>query len=282
MTEPSDAHPTDDEVASAALDGETTPEERARVEAEPELADRVATFGRVRDHLAVGDPPAGVLDGAVDAALGAFDARHGRAEAAAGTGGVRHLDQGRARRFQQVGLGAAAAAIVVLALVGLTQLDTGGDDDTTTAVAADEEAGDDADDASAGASAEDAPEGDTFGSGETGDGADALPASPAGGVQSYADVDTLVAELARGYGADVHPTRSDTDDGGGREPPALEPTSRCDAPSAADVDPVDVVALVPAVVDDREVLAVVYDSEGARRVAIVDVASCGLDDDRAL
>jgi hypothetical protein len=64
----------DDELASAYLDDDATAEERARVEADPVLLERVETLRRVRDAVAgapVPAPSAAARESAIRAAIGA-------------------------------------------------------------------------------------------------------------------------------------------------------------------------------------------------------------------
>jgi len=64
-----------DELASAYLDGETTPEETARVEADPLLVERVEELRLISEAAAtpVTPPPEAARESAIAAALAAFD-----------------------------------------------------------------------------------------------------------------------------------------------------------------------------------------------------------------
>ena len=65
--------PTFDELASAHLDGATTPEEAARVAADPALQARVEELRRIRDAVAeVPSVDPARRDAAIAAALAAF------------------------------------------------------------------------------------------------------------------------------------------------------------------------------------------------------------------
>jgi hypothetical protein len=131
-------HPLD-ELASAHLDGLTTPAEAARVDADPDLAARVARLAATRD--AVRSPDAGSdparRDEAIAAALDAFDAAGEEGPASAGTAvspSVTSLTARPAharRALRLVGI-AAAVALLALAVPLLGRLDTGSDDDTAT------------------------------------------------------------------------------------------------------------------------------------------------------
>src|SRR5690349_14625396 len=108
MTDP--FHP-DDDLVSAVLDGEATPEERARVEADPALSARLAEFADVRDAVAEPVPPpsAATRERAIAAATAA-------ARPAAGApGNVRPLR--RKPRSADLPRFLAVAAAVLLVLV---------------------------------------------------------------------------------------------------------------------------------------------------------------------
>lgn len=237
-------------------------------------------------------PPPGVLDAARAAAMAAFDEQHA-SETAPGVP-VGDLAAARSRRwYQRMPLGAAAAVIAAIAIVGaLTQIDTGDDDDLATAVADDSAeldtagelgAGDDG--AGALESPEAALEADSSFSDDARveEGAASLDATA-----SYDDLDAFLAVLARRdptATASTPPQPSTTNaqpDGGsggdsddGDEPP-------CDAIAIAGVD--GVVAVEVAFVEDLgvSVAAVVYESASGARVTSVDLASCAVLDDRAL
>jgi hypothetical protein len=134
MTEPSDTASPDepdalDELASAYLDGEATPDEVARVDSDPELLARVAALRAVGE--AVGEPtvpPPGAADAAVARALATGDEVFGPASV---------VDLGRERRQREqrrTGLWvASAAAVIMLLAVGiplLNQLSSSSSTDT--------------------------------------------------------------------------------------------------------------------------------------------------------
>jgi hypothetical protein len=114
-------HPTDDdEIVSAVLDGEATPDEVARVAADPVLSARLEVLRRVADAVATPVVPldeaarTSLIDAAIAAATGPD---------AAETGGV--MDELAARRSRRGGGSAVpwlAAAAVLVALVGLGAL----------------------------------------------------------------------------------------------------------------------------------------------------------------
>ena len=123
MTDPFDPL---DELASAHLDGATTPDEDRRIAGDPGLRARVDALGAVRD--AVRDAAAPVDDErrehAIAAALAAFD------EVRPGPAGVTSLAEVAARRSRtrQLRLVGAAAAVVLLAVL-VPVLSRLGDDD---------------------------------------------------------------------------------------------------------------------------------------------------------
>lgn len=147
-----------DELLSAYIDGETTPEETARVEADPELRAAAATMralsgevGRVpaataevrSAHLAAAleafdlGPTVGLVDGAAEGAGADHDHGDGGPEV------VSFQERQAARRRRQLPgvpswLGAAAAAVIVVGGIGFALQQTGGSDDEAASVAATE------------------------------------------------------------------------------------------------------------------------------------------------
>jgi hypothetical protein len=97
-----------DEIVSAYVDGEATPAERARVESDPALLERVATFRQLHDAIASPPRP-------VDDERRRHLVAHALAEAPAPLAPVRSM---RTRRFSAVAPIAAAAAIIA-AVLGL-------------------------------------------------------------------------------------------------------------------------------------------------------------------
>jgi hypothetical protein len=159
MTEP---FRPDDDLVSAVLDGEATPEERARVEGDPVLSARMAEFTAVRDAVAA--PVAALPDARRERAIAAAKVairHHGEP-----TGTVRPL---RRRRPDVPRLLAVAAGILVVVLgVGLlanTSGDdsgedsaAGGDDATTSAERLEDSGGDAAEGGEGGATADEGPD----------------------------------------------------------------------------------------------------------------------------
>jgi hypothetical protein len=98
--------PPEDELVSAALDGEASDEERSRITADARLVDRSASFQRVSAAVAdIGAVDRAQRDAVIARALAAADD-----EASAPV-----VDLGRARR-RRIALIVAAAAIVVIAI----------------------------------------------------------------------------------------------------------------------------------------------------------------------
>jgi hypothetical protein len=133
MSDHDDPTPTDD-LASAHLDGETTPEEAARAAADPEVATRLEALRVVRDRLraAAVDEPVDPRrrDAAIAAALDAFDEAGAAAPQADRPDAPLPLAPRAARRaaagrWRTIGI-AAAIALVALAVPLLSRL--GSDD----------------------------------------------------------------------------------------------------------------------------------------------------------
>lgn len=141
MTDPPRDH-LDDEGLSAVLDGEAAPNEDAHAQACAECSARLAALREVATF--VGAPVAPATDAQREAAIAA-------ALAAAAPSNV--VPMRSRRRGVPVWLGAAAAAVVAVAAIGLIGRSTGDDDDSadvasggagddTTAEMAADEAGD--------------------------------------------------------------------------------------------------------------------------------------------
>jgi hypothetical protein len=152
--QPSGYRRPDDELVSAVLDGEATPEERARVEADPELSARLAEFAAVRD--AVGAPVAPPSDATRERAIAAAKVavrHHGEP-----SGNVRPLK--RRSRAADVPRFLAVAAAVLLVLVTFGVLanasgDDAGDDSGSDALSSADTSGEgSSDDDAAGGFAE--------------------------------------------------------------------------------------------------------------------------------
>jgi len=118
----SDAHY---ELASAYLDNEVTAAERAQVESTPEILALVGVLSRLTAaHASVPAAGHGARESAIAAALAEFDSRKGSSN-------VFSLSD---RRRWPVRVLSAAAAAVVLGVIGITVLNSGSsNDDATTA-----------------------------------------------------------------------------------------------------------------------------------------------------
>ena len=135
--------PDPDHLASAYLDGDLTADERALVEASPDLMTTVETMRSVRvalRHVPVEDHH---RSGAVQAALVEFDRRLGPTGSPVEQRTPVSLEQRRRQRFQTRVLAAAAAALLV-GVVGVNVLSgndastSTGDAESRTAAAADD------------------------------------------------------------------------------------------------------------------------------------------------
>lgn len=131
-----------DLLASLYLDGEATPEERSRVEADPALLATVERFRMIAVENADVHPPAGLAELQIAAALDVFDARRdelsGTGDPArlgrTGTAPVTALAERRARRSSlPTWLGAAAVSAIVIGGLGIVATrGTGGDDEVAS------------------------------------------------------------------------------------------------------------------------------------------------------
>jgi hypothetical protein len=120
-----------DELASAYLDGEVTPDERAQVDADPDLVARVGELRAVRSALAAppGQPDASTRERALAAARAEASAR---AAAGATMGTVASIERRRSRRALAV-IGAVAAAVIAIALVAVVATRPSSHDRTSSA-----------------------------------------------------------------------------------------------------------------------------------------------------
>jgi hypothetical protein len=135
-----------DELASAHLDGRTTPDQAAEIEADPELRARVAAMAAVRDALrapVVVDPAA--RERAIEAALAAAAPRSQGEATVADLSAVAARRRVPSRRLRILGI-AAVLALLALALPLLAQLgdDSSDQDMAATAPDAPERSSDDA------------------------------------------------------------------------------------------------------------------------------------------
>ncbi len=243
---------------------------------------------RLRQRLTAPAAPAGVLDGARAAAMAAFDEVH--ADSGEAAVAVRDIRSAPVRRspawYERIPLGAAAAVIAVVALVGIaTQVDFGSTD-ADTAASSDDSGGDFEDSGVALEADEDAAtNGGAGGTAGSRGGGESAPLAGDTAVSAYEDLDSLVDDFGARYGGAQEPTAppvaSTTD---GVSPDDGEAYARCDAVDAADVDPTSVVAIERALLgaDSVPTSVVVYESTAGLRVSVIDDESCVVRDDRAL
>lgn len=284
MTDRPDAH----ELASALHDGEAADHERARA-GDPDVVAAREVVTSIADRIAdVPPPPAGLLDDHVSTALEAFgqpaDDPHGELDAPAShpSDDRRVVQMALRRRWtERLPLGAVAAAVVAVALVGALGLAGLGDDDRAddTATAALDDAEVEADDGSVA---------------ETFD-AEAGGTSLTGGErEAYGTYDELADALAErvvgAEGADTtaSPAGGTTSDDAMSSPaPATEEAERsgasgCDPVAGAGLDGARV-RLVSAVrVADRLVTAIVHDAGDGLRLTVVDDEDCDVIEERPL
>lgn len=270
---PADPGPVDPDVelASAHLDGEAGADERARAQ-DAAVQAHLAAFrdvaGQVRD---VPPPAPGMLDDHVAAAMAAFDPQ----------GRVVPMASRRPEPWwQRIPLGAVAAALVAIALVGAIGLASrsGEDDSADTATGALESADEGAESGSAGGGTSE----------DFGAAADAMEEGPvlesdAGGVtRAYDSYEALADDLRQELAA-AAPSA-----GGGASASAAPEAERgeggdpCDAVDLLGLDPAAVVLVRNVLVTPSTVTAVVHDADDGRRLTVVDDASCTVAFDRVL
>jgi hypothetical protein len=116
-------------LASAALDDEVTPDERALIETSPELLAELETYRSLRTEMAAVEVPAAAREAAIAAALAEFDATQPKAAPRPDEGEVvtpiAPVVPLARRRRRQLGwlTGVAAAALIGVVAVGVTQRD---------------------------------------------------------------------------------------------------------------------------------------------------------------
>lgn len=280
MTDPhphADPGPVDPDVelASAHLDGEVGPDERARV-GEPAVRAQVAALSPVVDRVRDVPPAApGLLDEHVARALGDFDEDRT----------VVALGARRARPWERIPLAAVAAALVVVALIGAASVASRtGDDEADTATGALESVEDSAGETgTAGSGGAFGTDDDAGASGDTRleDEAGAGAAATRGAYDSF---DALAQDL-----------RAELDGAEGQAEAAPAPASEeataadgadsdddpCGAVGVLGLDPATVVLVRTVLVAPELVTVVVHDAPDGRRLAVVD-PSCAVVLDRLL
>lgn len=257
-----DSHDPLDELASAHLDGDTGPQEAARIAADPALADRVAVFGEIREQLRAGGPQVDDLqrEQAIAAALDAFDEAGAAARSADGAEpAVPLASRSRAlRTIRWVGV-AAAVALLALAVPLLDRLDSGSSDQAATGLDA---------------TSEDASGGTGTMRGFEDSAADALAVAPGdelmdlGSFSGTADLaDSVRSEIAdRSAAMQTTTAPAGESSGGGTEVPCEEEQKSLGG---------RVVYSALATLDEKAVLVVVRDDpEGGQTMLVLDRASC--------
>lgn len=283
------------ELASAYLDGEATDTEVARVESDTALLDQVRQLEALRSRLGAPPPPADLVEAHVGTALTAFDGLRDDVTDPPGESAspVADLAARRTRRwYERVPLGAVAAGVAVVALVGaISQIDLGDDDDmaadtTSAALESQDDSGDSDDDSGGGtdsATMEDSAESEAPMADAEGGGDDDEAARLA-----FPDVDVLAdhvdarADALAQTGDPSTTTSAEDGSGDAASDPLAEATNdRCGLEPIEDLDPDTVVLVVPAVLAGRDVTAIVVESED-RRLVVVDDVSCEIVEDRLL
>lgn len=281
MTDPhphADPGPVDPDVelASANLDGEVGPDERARLD-EPAVQAQVAALSplvdRVRD---VPLAPPGLLDEHVARALEDFDEDRT----------VVALGARRPRPWERIPLAAVAAALVVVALIGAAGLASRTGDDADTATAALDSADDSAGETGAAGSA------GAFGTGDSGGAvgdATREAEAGAGGAATRSAYDTFDA-LAQDLRAELDGAEGQAEAAPAPAPASDEATAAdgadsgddpCGAVAVLGLDPATVVLVRTVLVAPDLVTVVVHDAPDGRRLAVVD-PSCAVVLDRLL
>lgn len=199
----------DDELVSAVLDGEASPDEVARVEGDPVLAERLRELRAVATAVAAPVAPHPALDDLLGRALASADEPPAETPStpvapdptATHTSGVADLGAARRRRERTRRLLAVAAVVAVLALAVplLGSLDEG---DTDSAETASVSAGDAADPDTVGEADESLSTADGAGSGLDDATAEAaVPTTTAAGPASSVPPDASASARTAGLGA---------------------------------------------------------------------------------
>lgn len=267
---PADPGPVDPDVqlASAHLDGEAGDDERDRAD-DPVVRSHEERFRAVA--AAVGDvppPPPDLVDVHVAQAMDAFD--EGQR--------VVSLSERRPDQpwWQRIPLGAVAAALVVVALVGAIGLASragdGGDGDDTATAALESDGDHGAATAAGGGTSEERGAADAQADSAPSAGAMAGPV----GRRAFASYEDLADQLR----AELDPTATS----GGEEPTTSSaergttddagPVDPCGAVEQLGLDPTAVLLVRPAFVEPDAVTVVVHDAADGRRLTVVDDDTC--------
>jgi hypothetical protein len=218
MTDPDDMtrpHDPLDDLLSAHLDGATTPEEAARLAADPVAQARLRQLEQVRRAIQAPTPvDDATRERAIAAALAAFDAQPDDGADGAGTGRATVTPlapiarRGPSPQLVRV-LGVAAAVLLLAALVPLLGQLGSSSDDEDSASSAPDAAADLAEDGDAEAAGEEAAGGGALAPSSTtvagGEDSAAPPTADLDALDdlgAFADVDELLAAVRAGPGAE--------------------------------------------------------------------------------
>lgn len=269
--------PTAAELASAHLDGATTPDEAARVDADPQLRSAVAELAAVRQAVKGLEAPVDPVrrDAAIAAAVAAFAAER-RAPAVAPLAERRARRdglgwaQGRSVRWLAV---AAAATLVALAVPLLGGLDSEEDDSASSSLEAT------ADDL--GTAREESSAAATGGAGDDGVAADSFEASTTAPGQrvalgDFAEVAELEAAVDDHIGARASGPEGVTSSTLSA-PSAAAPCTEQVLTASAEDGPVVLVLEATATLAGEPVEVVVTErDDGRRRLHVLSAADCSL------
>lgn len=259
-----------DQAVSAVLDGEATDAERALVADNPAAAARTETFLGLQSAMAI-TPPDTLIDDQVAAAMAEFAPP------------VSSLAAARDRRdawYRRVPLGAVAAGVVVLALIGAaTQLDRDTTQDTATA-AFDQDANESAPAADEATVSDGAA--DTFVESGMADSAIASDVVMVDTVDQLLDViaSRRTAELSAT--TNLAPSEAEAPEASGFSSTTTggrASTSACDPVGVTGADPATLIEAFPAIVAGSPVtvvrLAVPTDGgDTAERIVVIDDVAC--------
>lgn len=258
-----DPHDTDlDDLASAHLDGVASPEEAARIAADPAAAARVEAFRAIQGEIrAVAPADADRRDAAISAAMAAVDDQPARVTSITAVA-ARRGPSPRAVRL----LGAAAAVLLLAALVPIIAL-LGRSDDASTAGRADTsaETGDALGDQPGGAEAL-SPQ---AGASSTPEASTTTSVARPARLGAFDSLDDLLANATQTRGIDATSA-----DGSGF---AYEAASECAANRVESVlgDRGSVTSIQTAEVAGEPVLVVIATAaDGAQTLVVVRVAGC--------
>lgn len=260
-----------DELASAHLDGVTTPAEAAQVGADPGLAHRLERLAAVRDALRASAPAsvdATQRDAAIAAALAAFDEADDLAASTTTTAvPLAHPHRARPRRrtLQLVGI-AAAAVLLALTVPVLDRIGSDRRDDTASSSF----------DATGSSLAPSAEEGAASGAGGgTAGGAkdqasnlDAFEAAGAPDLGPFAELDALQAAVRGQLGTAARPTTT----AAGADSPDRTTTATSCTPSGEGA----VVYVARATLSTQPVTVVVREDPAGGRTLLVLDAGCAV------